>query len=282
MVGAIAAFGVGLWDDSRALGEVRKFAAQLAVAFGAAVAGVRPDWLPIWLSIPAAAFVLVSCTNAFNFLDNIDGLSAGTGAIAATGLALVGGLVSGSGSPVVAAALAGACLGFLPFNYWPRHPAAIFLGDSGSHMLGFTIGGLALLASPGGAGGVVAALAAPLLILAVPILDTALVVAVRFAEGRPVYKGGCDHTSHRLVYHGLSDRRAVAVLLGITANCTISAIALVILHDLLLTAVAAGMTLAALVGFAARLALIHEETHAARTVVEEAPAPAQEVHAAVH
>src|SRR5215218_6140679 len=259
VLGAAAAFALGLWDDAASLGVRYKFAGQLAIGLGAAIAGVRPDWLPIWVGIPAACLILLASMNSFNLLDNMDGLAAGTAAIAACGLALVGGLVPGSGSSVVAAALAGACLGFLPFNYRPRRPAALFMGDSGSHLLGFSIGGLALLTSAGGAGGAAVAVAAPLLILALPALDTGLVTAVRFAEGRPVWEGGRDHSSHRLVYGGLSERRAVALLLGIAANCTLTAIAVVIFDDLLLTAIAAGTTLAVLVGFAARLAIISED-----------------------
>jgi UDP-GlcNAc:undecaprenyl-phosphate/decaprenyl-phosphate GlcNAc-1-phosphate transferase len=258
VLGAVGAFALGFWDDARSIGVRYKFAGQVILALIAASAGVRPDWLPLWAAIPAAFVVLVASMNSFNLLDNMDGLAAGTAAVAALGLALVGGLVPGSGSPVVAAALAGACLGFLPFNYRRGRPAALFMGDSGSHVLGFTVGGLALLASPSGAGGAVAAVAAPLLILALPVLDTLLVMLVRFAEGRPVWQGGRDHSSHRLVYHGLSERRAVAVLLGIAANCTTTAIALVILDDLLLTSVAAGMTLAGLVAFASRLVIVTE------------------------
>jgi UDP-GlcNAc:undecaprenyl-phosphate GlcNAc-1-phosphate transferase len=258
IVGAAAAFALGLWDDGRAVGVRTKLIGQVVIAGGAAVAGVRPEWLPLWLGIPLAAVALVAAMNSLNLLDHMDGLAAGTAAIAALGLAAVGGLVADSGSPVVAAALAGACLGFLPFNYRLRRPAALFMGDSGSHLLGFTLGGLALLASPGGAGGAAVAVAAPLLILALPLLDTGLVTVVRFAEGRPISQGGRDHSSHRLVYEGLSERRSVALLLGLAANCTFTAIAIVIFDDLLLTAIAAGTTLAVLVGFAARLAITSE------------------------
>jgi UDP-GlcNAc:undecaprenyl-phosphate/decaprenyl-phosphate GlcNAc-1-phosphate transferase len=258
IVGAAAAFALGLWDDGRVIGARTKFLGQAAIALGAAAAGIRPDW-PLWAAIPAGALVLVASMNSLNLLDHMDGLAAGTAAIAALGLAAVGGLVANSGSPVVAAALAGACLGFLPFNYRLRRPAALFMGDSGSHLLGFTLGGLALLASAAGAGGAAVAVAAPVLILALPLLDTGLVTVVRFAEGRRIWEGGRDHSSHRLVYGGLSERRAVALLLGIAANCTLTAIALVIFDDLLLTAIAAGTTLAVLVGFAARLAIISED-----------------------
>jgi UDP-GlcNAc:undecaprenyl-phosphate/decaprenyl-phosphate GlcNAc-1-phosphate transferase len=258
-VGAAGAFALGLWDDAKSVGVRAKFAAQLAIAVGAAAAGVTPDWLPSWAGVPLAVLVLVACMNSFNMLDHIDGLSAGTAAIAALGLAFVAGLVPGSGSSVVAAALAGACLGYLPFNYRPRRPAALFMGDSGSHMIGFTIGSLALLASPGGAGGAAAAVAAPLLILALPALDTGLVMLVRFSEGRPLWQGGRDHSSHRLVYYGMSEWRAVGVLLAIAANCTATAIALVILEDMLLTAVAAGTAVAALITFGSQLVVIAEQ-----------------------
>jgi UDP-GlcNAc:undecaprenyl-phosphate GlcNAc-1-phosphate transferase len=259
VLGAAAAFVLGLLDDAAPLSARNKLAGQLTISLGAAIAGVRPDWLPMWAGIPAACLILLASMNSFNLLDNMDGLAAGIAAIAACGLALVAGLVPGSGSAVVAAALAGACLGFLPFNYRPRRPAALFMGDSGSHLLGFTLGGLALLASPGGAGGAAVAVAAPLLILALPVLDTALVMLVRFAEGRPLWQGGRDHSSHRLVYRGLGERRAVALLLGIAANCTLTAVALVIMQDLLLTAIAAAITLAGLVAFAARLAIVTEK-----------------------
>jgi UDP-GlcNAc:undecaprenyl-phosphate/decaprenyl-phosphate GlcNAc-1-phosphate transferase len=258
LLGTAAAFALGFWDDAASVGVPKKFAGQLVIAISAAVAGVRPDWLPLWAGIPVACLILIASMNSFNLLDNMDGLAAGTAAVAALGLALVAGLVPGSGSSVVAAALAGACLGFLPFNYRPHRPAALFMGDSGSYMLGFALGGLALLASPGGAGGAAAAVAAPLLILALPVLDTGLVMLVRFSEGRPLWQGGRDHSSHRLVYSGMGERRAVAVLLGIAVNCTATAIALVILQDLLLIAVAVGATLAALIAFASQLVVINE------------------------
>ena len=259
VIGAAAAFALGLCDDLTSIGAYNKFGAQVAIALAVAVAGVRPDWLPAWAGIPVACAVLAASMNSLNLLDNMDGLAAGTAAIAAIGLALVGGLVASSGSPVVAAALAGACLGFLPFNYRRGRQAALFMGDSGSHMLGMTLGGLALFASPGGAGGAAAAVAAPLLILALPALDTALVMLIRFSEGRPLSQGGRDHSSHRLVYNGLGERRAVAVLLAITINCTATAIALVIFQDALLTALVAGATVAALIAFAAQLVLVTEQ-----------------------
>jgi len=277
VLGAGAAFALGLWDDVAGIEPKTKFAGQLLIALFAAGAGLHPDWLPAWAGIPISVGVLVASMNSFNLLDNMDGLAAGTAAIAAIGLALVAGLVPDSGSAVVASALAGACLGFLPFNYRPHRPASIFMGDSGSHMLGFALGGLALLASPGGAGGAAAAVAAPILILALPFLDTAFVMLVRFAEGRPVWQGGRDHSSHRLVYYGMGERRAVALLLGIGVNCTMAAIALVILQDQLLTVVVAATTLGALIAFASQLVVIQERADG--DVLTLVPNPVETVEA---
>src|SRR6266480_96170 len=101
-----------------------------------------------------------------------------------------------------------ACLGFLPFNLRLRRPAAVFMGDSGAQVLGFALASLGLASSWTVAGSTVATLLLPVIVLAVPILDTTLVTIVRLLEGRPVYQGGRDHTSHRLVYQGLSEKRA--------------------------------------------------------------------------
>jgi UDP-GlcNAc:undecaprenyl-phosphate/decaprenyl-phosphate GlcNAc-1-phosphate transferase len=254
-----AAFALGLVDDLRRLTVPEKLVGQVAIGFAAAAYGVRPDWLAPSIGIPVGCAVIVACMNSVNLLDNMDGLAAGTAAVAAFGLALVGGLTPPAGSPVVPAALAGACLGFLPFNYRPRLPALLFMGDSGSQVLGFVLGALALLASPGGAGGVAAAIAAPLLILAVPALDTSLVMFARIGAGRPFWQGGRDHSSHRLVYRGLSEKRAVAVLLAATAGCTTTAIALVVFQNMLVTALASAAALLGLVAFGVRLALMHED-----------------------
>jgi UDP-GlcNAc:undecaprenyl-phosphate GlcNAc-1-phosphate transferase len=99
---------------------------------------------------------------------------------------------------------------------------------------------------------------APLLILALPILDTSLVILVRLAEGRPIWQGGRDHLSHRLVYVGLGEREAVAVLLLLAASCAGTAVLVVAVDDALLTGAAAGAVVALLVGLGSRLALVSE------------------------
>jgi UDP-GlcNAc:undecaprenyl-phosphate GlcNAc-1-phosphate transferase len=261
-----AAFVLGLCDDIRWIGPRAKFAGQIAIA-AATASVIHPSWLPPAVAVPVAVIVLVAAMNSFNLLDNIDGLAAGTAAIAAGTLALTTLFVGGSALQVIACALAGACLGFLPFNYRRRRPAALFMGDSGALFLGLVVGASALLATPGGAGVASATVVAPLLILALPILDTSLVILVRLAEGRPIWRGGRDHLSHRLVYVGLGERQAVAVLLMLAAACAGMAVLVVALDDALVTGAAAGAVFALLVGVGSRLALVSE----ARVAVLRAP-----------
>ncbi len=234
-----AAFLLGLCDDNRWIGPRAKFAGQLAIA-AATASVIHP-----------------------NLLDNIDGLAAGTAAIAAGTLALTTLFVGGSALRVVACAVAGASLGFLPLNYRLRRPAALFMGDSGALFLGMVVGATALLATPGGAGEVSATVVAPLLILALPILDTSLVILVRLAEGRPIWQGGKDHLSHRLVYVGFGEREAVAVLLTLAAVCGAVAMLVVAVDDALVTGAAAGAVVALLVGVGSRLALVSEASRVA-------------------
>jgi UDP-GlcNAc:undecaprenyl-phosphate GlcNAc-1-phosphate transferase len=256
-----AAFLLGLCDDMRLIGPRAKFAGQVAIA-AATASVIHPSWLPPAAAVPLAAIVLVAAMNSFNLLDNIDGLAAGTAAIAAGTLALTTLFVGGSALPLVACALAGACLGFLPLNY-RRRPAALFMGDSGALFLGLVVGASALLATPAGAGGVSATVVAPLLILALPILDTSLVILVRLVEGRPIWRGGRDHLSHRLVYVGFGEREAVAVLLTLAAVCGGVAMLVVAVDDALVTGAAVGAVVALLVGLGSRLALVSEERRVA-------------------
>ena len=253
-----AAYLLGLCDDERWISPRAKFAGQVSIALATAIL-IHPSWLPAEAAVPVAALVLVAAMNSFNLLDNIDGLAAGTAAIAAGTLALTTLLSHAPGLQVPACALAGAALGFLPLNYRPRRPAALFMGDSGAHFLGITVGASALLAGPAGAGGVSATIVAPLFILALPILDTSLVILVRLAEGRPIWQGGRDHLSHRLVYVGLGEREAVAVLLGVAAICAGAGVLVVAVDDALATGAAAGAVTALLIGLGSRLALVTEE-----------------------
>ncbi|MDP9257168.1 MAG: undecaprenyl/decaprenyl-phosphate alpha-N-acetylglucosaminyl 1-phosphate transferase [Actinomycetota bacterium] len=277
-LGASAALTIGFLDDKRWIGPRTKFAGQIAVAAGVAVA-LRPGWLPIAAAIPAGTLVLVASMNSFNFLDNIDGLSAGTAGIAAAALALMTVVVGGDTLLVLGCAMAGSCLGFLPLNYRPGRSAALFMGDSGSHLLGLVVGASALLAT-GGAGGIAAEVVAPLLILALPIVDTSLVIAVRLSERRPIWRGGTDHISHRLVYVGLSERGAVAALLGLEAACAGLGLAVVAEKNALATGAALGLVFALLLALCSRLALVTEQTiDLGETAADEGQVPSE--HAAL-
>lgn len=212
LLGATWVSFFGLWDDRRGLGAGAKLAAQLVGALILMASGVAVD-LPLPPGGDEALTLLwiVGVTNALNLLDNMDGLSGGVGAIAA---AFFLGLAAGSGQYLVgalAAAMLGACLGFLRYNF---NPASIFMGDTGSLFLGFILAALGiLLRFPANERWVTWMI--PLLVLAVPLFDTTLVFVSRLRRGKnPLTTPGKDHLSHRLVERGLTRRQAVVAIYG--------------------------------------------------------------------
>src|SRR5205085_3537754 len=150
--------------------------------------------------------------------------------------------------PPPAAALA--CMGFLPFNLRRHGKALVFMGDSGSQVLGFTLAALGLSASWKVAGTTVATLLLPILVLAVPILDTTLVTVARLLEGRPVSQGGLDHSSHRLVRFGLSEKHAVALLAAIAMLIGATSLTYSVLDEQRFTVAGVVLTFVLLVQFA--------------------------------
>jgi len=212
--GATLMFVVGAVDDLARIRPAAKLAAQVVAtglllyvgyAFGA-------HW-PLWLSLPVTLLWVVGITNAVNLLDNMDGLATGVAGIAALVMAVFAALTGSAAAVGLGGAVGGAALGFLAFNY---KPARIFMGDCGSLFLGFTIAALALVIQQEAGGGQPAVGLVPLAVLAVPILDTTLVTFMRKLAGRPVSQGGQDHTSHRLVFLGLSEKHAVLMLYGLS------------------------------------------------------------------
>ena len=208
---AIACFG--FLDDLLSMKPSTKLIVQIAVASTLLFFGVRLEWTQSLIGdAMLTLFWIVGLTNAFNLLDNMDGLCAGIALVAGSFL-LFG--VAGGGDVTPAAlylvTLLGSTAGFLVYNF---HLASIFMGDTGSLFLGLNLAALTLTAKPHGAGksGVLSVMAAPVLLLLVPIFDTTLVTAVRVLAGRKPSQGGRDHTSHRLVAIGLSQRTAVAIL----------------------------------------------------------------------
>ena len=214
--GALGMVGLGLLDDKYELDPVSKFAGQFVIA-ALVAGGVR-----ITLFVPSAIFsfaVTILCiltvTNALNFMDNMNGLCAGLGAVGSAHFAWAAGSAGQYLVATIALLVCGALVGFIPFNF-PR--ARAFLGDSGSHLVGYLLAVLAVLPHfytrqhprP-------LAVLSPLLILAVPLVDLAWVVIIRWRMRRPFYVGDTNHLSHRLVRAGFSRTSAVVLIWFIAA-----------------------------------------------------------------
>jgi UDP-GlcNAc:undecaprenyl-phosphate/decaprenyl-phosphate GlcNAc-1-phosphate transferase len=204
-------FFVGLVDDILTIRPYQKLIGQLIgagilVMYGLKLPITGLELVDIWITV----FWVVGITNAINLLDNMDGLAAGISAIAAISLALNFATNGMTNELLLTCALIGALIGFLFFNF---NPASIFMGDCGSMFIGFLLSASVLLNQVGGRSrGILAILAVPALILFVPIFDTAFVTVIRKMWGRKASQGGRDHTSHRLVALGLTERSAVLML----------------------------------------------------------------------
>jgi UDP-GlcNAc:undecaprenyl-phosphate GlcNAc-1-phosphate transferase len=253
--GGALLFLAGFVDDLYALPAWAKLGAQVGAAAIALSSGLTVELVGSdWIAVPLGVVWLVGMTNAFNLLDNMDGLAATLAAIAAGYFALDAVTVHPNDTVLVLAlSLALACVGFLRFNLRVRGPAEAFMGDSGSQVLGFAVACFGLLTSYKVAGSTAATLLLPILILAVPILDTTLVTVVRLLEGRPVHQGGRDHASHRLVYHGLSEKRSVVLLALVAAALGGTSFAYSVLNNTFVTLFGVLLTFALLVQFASLL-----------------------------
>jgi UDP-GlcNAc:undecaprenyl-phosphate GlcNAc-1-phosphate transferase len=258
--GCTLLFLAGFVDDLWALPAWAKLAAQFGAAAIALAGGLTVEIVASdWIAVPLAVAWLVGMTNAFNLLDNMDGLAATLAAIASGYFALAVTVEPNDTVLVLALSLAFACVGFLRFNLRVRGSAAAFMGDSGSQLLGFAVACFGLLTSYKVAGSTAALLLLPVLILAVPILDTTLVTIVRLLEGRPIHQGGRDHASHRLVYHGLSEKRSVVLLALVSAALGGTSLAYTVLDRRLITIFGVLVTFALLVQFASFLSDVDRE-----------------------
>lgn len=227
LAGAAVIFGVGLVDDLIGLKPYTRLIAEIAVASAYVFFGYRLAWVEsLTLDAMLTMFWIVGLTNAFNLLDNMDGLSGGISIIAGSALLASLALNHGPTSDVLyLASLLGAIGGFLVYNF---HPASVFMGDSGSLFIGLSLAVLTL-ASPYGthaSSNVLSIVIGPLMIAMVPIFDTTLVTVSRILSGRSAAQGGRDHSSHRLVAMGLSERGAVAVLWSLAALGGVLALAI--------------------------------------------------------
>ena len=262
LAGVTIVFVAGLIDDVRRLSPLAKLAAQITAAVIVLASGLNVEIVGNDVLAWAIGLLwLVGITNAFNLLDNMDGLAA-TLAVVSCAYFAIDALTEHENEIVLALALALglACLGFLPFNLRPQRGAAVFMGDSGSQVIGFGLASLALAASWTVAGTTVATILLPLLVLAIPILDTTLVTIARLVEKRPVTQGGRDHTSHRLVYYGLSETKAVLLLAIVASAIGATALAYNVLDNGRLTAVGVLVTFVLLVQFGSFLSDLEERS----------------------
>jgi UDP-GlcNAc:undecaprenyl-phosphate GlcNAc-1-phosphate transferase len=246
LVGASLVSFLGVWDDRRSLSPLLKLAGQFLAASILVLSGVYVGTFP-WEAVNIAltlAWVVV-VTNAMNLLDNMDGLSGGIGATAAIFFLLLAAMNDQYLVGALSAALIGACLGFLVYNF---NPATIFMGDAGSLFLGFILAAVGIkLRFPDGVQ--IVTWMVPVLILGLPLFDTALVIVSRLRRGlNPLTTPGKDHVSHRLVALGYTRREAVLICYLICAG--LGVIALFITQASILEGYLVGGAMA-LVGLAA-------------------------------
>ncbi|MFL6216325.1 MAG: hypothetical protein ACJ74J_20750 [Blastocatellia bacterium] len=215
LAGGTLLFVTGLVDDRYQIKPYVKLVLQLIAAAIVVYSGLHLPWVNYeWVNDFLTIFWLVGITNAINLLDNMDGLAAGIAVISCAFLVLTFLMNGQPADAVMPALLGGAALGFLVFNF---SPATIFMGDCGSMFLGFMLSGTALLSNTARFRSLTSVLLTPVLILLLPIFDTCMVTVTRKLSGRPVSQGGRDHTSHRLVALGVSERRAVLMLYAFAA-----------------------------------------------------------------
>ena len=219
---AASIFALGLYDDLREIKPYTKFIFQVVLTVIIILFGIKIKIIPfVYIAIPLTVFWIVGITNALNILDNMDGLSCGISLIASicifvyaiqNNLHLVASFSS---------ILCGTTLGFLIYNF---NPAKIFMGDCGSLFLGFLLSIVTILGTWQEATNLLFVIIVPLLILVIPIFDTTLVTFYRRKHGHLISQGGKDHSSHRLVFLGLSEKKAVITLMGISLLFGISII----------------------------------------------------------
>jgi UDP-N-acetylmuramyl pentapeptide phosphotransferase/UDP-N-acetylglucosamine-1-phosphate transferase len=221
LVPATLIFFLGVYDDLRGLGPYAKFSVQVVAASMLYAGGLRIINIPVlfgnrplpsWLGLLFTVIWVLAITNAFNLIDGLDGLAAGS-ALFSTMVAFVLAVFHGPVLvEVMTIALAGAILGFLRFNF---NPATIFLGDSGSLFIGFLLSALALHGAQKAP--TIVAVAIPIVSFGLPILETVLSVIRRLISGRPVFTADREHIHHKLLQHGMSHRQVVIILYGVSA-----------------------------------------------------------------
>jgi len=230
LAGSIIVVVLGMFDDMKPRPAILKFLIQIVAASIPVLLGVRVFvisnpftdsviLLPTWLSIIGSIIWIVGVTNAVNLIDGLDGLAAGVSSIAAIALLSIL-LINHSHSMtllVMAAALAGACFGFLPYNF---NPAKLFMGDTGATFLGFILACISIQ----GPFKTYVAFTVPLLVLGLPIFDTTFAIIRRIIKRQPIMAPDRGHLHHKLIDRGFSHRSTVVILYGLSAMLAISGI----------------------------------------------------------
>jgi UDP-GlcNAc:undecaprenyl-phosphate GlcNAc-1-phosphate transferase len=207
--GATVVCALGILDDCKRLSVSAKLLGQLAAAGILVLSGLRLEivYLPLWLNIALTVVWIVGITNAFNIVDIMDGLAASLAAISAATFFFIAVPTGDLFTAIVSTALAGACIGFAGYNWYP---ATIFMGDAGSLLLGFVLAAVSISTSYTARNDI--ALLSPLLVLALPIYDTLYVSVLRMARGRNPLRGSPDHFALRLRAVGLKDPYVVLIM----------------------------------------------------------------------
>ncbi len=232
LLGAVMIIILGILDDILTLKALPKFAVQILAAVVVVCHGCRIDnflghAVPLWLSYTASIIWIVMITNAVNFIDGLDGLAAGVSAISGGTMLIVALMLAGDNNTVavasamILASMFGGCVGFIPYNF---NPASIFMGDTGSTFLGFTLASVSIF-------GLfktyaLISFAAPFLVLGLPIFDISFAVLRRLAKGQSPMHADRGHIHHRLIDMGLSQQQAVAISYLISAVLGLSAVVL--------------------------------------------------------
>ena len=232
LLGAVMIVVLGVMDDIMALKALPKLIVQIAAAGVAVYYGCRIQFLSNpnvfsdmtyvnlgWLSVPITIIWIVAITNAVNFIDGLDGLAVGVSAISTASLIVIALMVAEVNIAIILCALFGACLGFIPYNF---NPAKIFMGDGGSLFLGFMLSTMSILGPVKSA--TIVAVIIPVLVLGVPIFDTAFAIFRRLVNKRPIMEADKGHLHHRLMKLGYGQRRATLMLYGVSGIMGISSV----------------------------------------------------------
>ena len=256
LIGAVIIVATGAVDDIIRMKWYYKLAVQLLAAVIAVLHGVtiqglmnpnvfsETETLVVgWLSIPVTILWIVGITNAVNLIDGLDGLACGVSAISSVTMLVVALLVSEPNVALILAALAGGCVGFIPYNL---NPAKIFMGDTGALLLGYVLATVSIL-------GLfkfyaVMTFLVPVLALALPLFDTAFAIVRRLIHGQNPMEPDRGHLHHRLIDHGLSQKQAVAVLYSLSAMLGLTAVVLATTGKLRLLLLGFDLLIAAAVG----------------------------------